>query len=145
MSVIFLDSCNEAAKITKCCCKLFTATNENDVAITGFICITIVIIAFVSSYSILAWKKKEIDANEKERKFNKEKEEAESDCKQKADKTNRNWQLEDENRKHELDLLTKKLDILQELCYNNSDGIKAYIDAINDAIKQYHTTQSNQG
>lgn len=118
MGLFFLDGCNEAAKIIKCSCEATSATNMNDISITGFVCITIVIISIIAALTLLAWKIIEIDAKTKEREYEMEKERIEQQVKKIARNEDRRQMLEDDDRKQKNDLLKKKLDILHAFCYN---------------------------
>ena len=104
-------------------------TNEKDVQIVFLICTTIAIIALIAKWAIWSWQKIKAEKEEKER-----------EDKEKKDK-------EDAVRKQVSDLVTRKLELLQELCYDfeenqkkkikghDSDEIKNYIDAINERLK----------
>lgn len=103
-------------------------TNCSDVKIAEVISFSFVAILAICVMGFLVWKQLVFHANKKEREFNKTKEEEESDRKQKADETNRDRQLEDEKRKQKADLLYKKLVAL-------SDDKKAYLTALEEALK----------
>jgi len=85
MNAILLQSCAEAVKILKCGCDNEAVTNPNDVWIVVSICVAIVLVALITAFSVLAWKNKEIQANNDERQFKKTQEENESERKQKSD------------------------------------------------------------
>jgi len=131
MGLFFLEGCNEAAKIIKCSCKATSATNMNDVSITGFVCITIIIIASIIAYTILKWKQKEIDAKAKERQTELSREQNASERKLSADQTSHDWQNEERQNKQKEDLLDKYLIFLKEQIQENEDK---------DRIEQYRIT-----
>jgi len=110
MSTILLQGCDGAAKVLKCSCESNAVTNWQDVVqvtlSTFFICVALVLVAFCAKCAILSWKSKEIEANQEERKFKKQRDEEES------------------MRKQMNDLLGKKLDFLQKLCYTEEERVE---------------------
>ena len=116
-------------------------TNWQDVSIVFLICTTFVIIAYFAKNTILGWQNNKIQAAKQERDDKKTKEEEES------------------KRKHQSDLLDKKIEFLKELCYkieerietkedgkenkkyekvlkdSDSPEVKRYIDALDNKLK----------
>lgn len=78
-------------------------TSDNDVIIAKYICLVVAFVAFVVGATLLSWKWLENRANEKERKFKKEKEDDEYKRKQEADKFDEKLRLEDRERKQRMD------------------------------------------
>ena len=140
-AMFLLCQCNSC--LTKACGALApvvqqtneAGTNCSDVCIADVICRSTIIIVTILVAGFLAWKLIENNAKENERNFKKKKEEEESKRKQEADEKNRTWQLQDESRKHVVNLLNKKLEVLHELCYNpynpNEKDSKKEIKEIN--------------
>ncbi len=105
-------------------------TNEKDLKIVFLICATIVIVALIAKWAIWSWQKTKAEKEEKER-----------EDKEKKDK-------EDAVRKQVPDLITRKLELLQELCYDfednqkkkikgrDSDEITNYIGAIDERLNK---------
>lgn len=119
-----------------------TGTNCKDVIIVGIICATIFLLTLVVAWTVLTWKTRKIQAIEKEREFKKMKEKEDSVREQKAD------------------LLDKKLQFLQNLCYevqerteiqdnkevkkmckvlmkSNSKEVNQYLYELEEALKSY--------
>lgn len=78
-------------------------TSDNDVIIAKYICLVVAFVAFVVGATLLSWKWLENRANEKERKFKKEKEDDEYKRKQEADKFDEKLRLEDRERKQRME------------------------------------------
>ena len=78
-------------------------TSDNDVIIAKYICLVVAFVAFVVGATLLSQKWLENRANEKERKFKKEKEDDEYKRKQEADKFDEKLWLEDRERKQRMD------------------------------------------
>ena len=104
-------------------------TNDKDVKIVLIICATISIVALIAKWAIWSWQKTKAEKEEKER-----------EDKEKKDK-------EDSVRKQVSELVMRKLELYQELCYeikekepkkivkgHDSEEIKNYIDAINERL-----------
>lgn len=113
---IVTKACGALIPIIKEACK--PDTNDFDVCIADVICKSLVIIVTILVAGFLAWKWMELREKKDERKFKNQKEKEESERKQEGNKLDREWKLEDENRKHAFDMLTRKLEILHELCYD---------------------------
>lgn len=113
---IVTKACGAIIPIIKETCK--ADTNSFDASIADVICKSLVIIVAILVAGFLAWKWMELREKKDERKFKNQKEKEESERKQEGNKKNREWQLEDEDRKQKTNLLNKKLEILYELCYD---------------------------
>ena len=114
-------------------------TNEKDVQIVFLICTTIAIVALIAKWAIWSWQK-----------INAEKEEKEREDKEKKDK-------EDAVRKQVSELVTRKLEFLQELCYEikekepkkivkgiDSKEITKFTDTIDDRLNILDNTDKCQ-
>lgn len=90
----------ELAKLVNSCqpCIQDSPTNCQDVKVVAIICVTIVFVALIAKWAIWSWQNAVITSKEQERKDKDEKEVAECKRKLDADKTNREWQLADEER-----------------------------------------------
>lgn len=120
MSVL-LECCAAAAQIMKCSCKIEAETNDNDVAIVGIICGTILLIAGVVVAGSLLWRMIDKIAN---------------GCSESRKHTKEN---EEHERKQKADLLEKKLQILKEQCSDSDkkliEGkVEVYTNAIDAAM-----------
>ena len=158
MSLILLECCKCAAEMSKCCCNIEDATNNQDVEIAKTICCALVLVTAIIVGGSIFWRviDKIAKGCQERRKYKKDEED--SNRKKNADLLNRTWKQEDDEKKKESDLLDKKLQILKELCYenkeridageekekkkyekvlrsNDSKEVKEYMDAINEALR----------
>ena len=114
-------------------------TNDKDVKIVLIICATIAIVALIAKWAIWSWQKTKAEKEEKER-----------EDKEKKDK-------EDAVRKQVSDLVTRKLELLQEFCYEikgkepkkivkglDSKEITKYTDTIDERLSLLDNTDKCQ-
>lgn len=114
-------------------------TNDKDVIIVLIICATIAIVALIAKWAIWSWQKTKAEKEKKER-----------EDKDKKDK-------EDAVRKQVSELVTRKLEFLQELCYEikekepkkiikglDSKEITKYTNTIDDRLKLLDNTDKCQ-
>ena len=128
MSAILLQCCNVAAKVIKCGCDV-DVTNNYDLGIADIICHAFIFVTGIIVGGFLVWKLIEYIA------------------KGIAGWRKRVWEVEDIERKQKKDLLDKKMQILNDLCYDNKDKdakknikshdskeIENYLEAIDNAL-----------
>lgn len=96
----------ELAKIVNASNSCEVETNCLDVAIVGIICLAIIIVALIAKWAIWSWKNAELKAADAEQKAIEKKEKEECDRKQKAD------------------LLNKRIEMLNEFCYEVPQDVK---------------------
>ena len=142
MNIILLQSCAGAANAIRCSCKSIATTNCQDVAQSAISALTILFLcaAFVViiTYGINRYFKNK----EKEREYQEGKE-----------SQKRTWEVEDKGRKERAELLNKKLQLLNDLCYDdkklralNSSEVEEYLSALDEALgipKKPQPTNSN--
>lgn len=148
MYTVLLQSCACAANLVKCSCDTTASTNCQNVKITAIVCGAIVIIAFIVKCGILTWKRKDLDAKEKERKECVEKEKEECERKKNADEVTRQHNIEDEARKQKADLLDKYLVFLSEQCEGGDDRYRKTLEYLiqlsqKDKLKDFSTEELN--
>lgn len=131
MSTIILN-CFCDSILEKLCEKLGTCTpevvetgiNYADIAMTLIICVTIAGIALFTIIGFLAWKLMDHIANKN------------------SETRKRVWDVEDIMRKQKSELLTKKMDLLKELCIedsnkkNNATRVDSYLDTLKEELKK---------
>lgn len=129
MSTPLLQCCPNMAQLMKCGCDVAVATNESDVKIAQTICCAIVAIVLIAAVGFLLWKLMDYL------------------FKKNQDNRHHKWGEEEKERNKVVVLQNKKLDILQELCYEvkekdkkvikkyDSKEVDDYKAAIDDILK----------
>ena len=133
--ITILQCCDLAGKVIKCSCNANVTTNY-DFGIADIICHAFIFVTGIIVGGFLVWKLIEYIA------------------KGIAGWRKRVWEVEDIKRKQNKDLLDKKMQILNDLCYDNKDKdakktikshnseeIKKYLDAIDNALSKNSTNK----
>lgn len=121
MSIPLLQGCPNMAQLMKCGCDVAVATNESDVKIAQTICCAIVTIVLIAAVGFLLWKLMDYL------------------FKKNQDNRHHKWEEEEKERSKVVVLQNKKLDVLQELCYEVKEKDKKVIKREGGDVEKYTT------
>lgn len=125
MSISLLQCCPNMTQLMKCGCDVAVATNESDVKIAQTICCAIVAIVLIAAVGFLLWKLMDYL------------------FKKNQDNRHHKWEEEEKERSKVVVLQNKKLDVLQELCYEVKEKDKKVIKREGGDVEKYTTAIDN--